>query len=331
MIIEVKSTHSLTLPMLATEIVLAHNAGRVNGEGNNALSKERVCHPIGQLLRYMVLNGRRFGALTSGTRTYFFSIEDDGEIGKRVCVSDAFFLGQQDYLRAWAYCYSLSTQATVYEPDNVSWAGSDPEFVDGDIDSDDDDSGNGDEDDDRPRKQQKAGKKDRGDSPNPSHQTLRYNTASVLIPSVPFQTLSFGKSLGYGRNGCVFRAVWQGKDVAVKQFDLGREGVYARFRNEISAYEMLKHAQGILIPKALFLTQSKFGIAYLGLQLGRMPELGDDTSNWGEIIERLRADYGFCHGDSDGRNGVFIRDNQGGERLVAIDLEEYKLLDNRKI
>jgi hypothetical protein len=144
-------------------------------------------------------------------------------------------------------------------------------------------------------------------------------------------SLSFGKPLGYGRNGCVFRADWQGKHVAVKQFDLGRPEVYAMFMNEISAYEKLEHAQGILIPRALFLTQSKFGIAYLGLQLGRMPEVGDDVSNWGQIIRRLRTEYGFCHGDADGRNGIFIEDNQGGEILVAIDLEEYRLLDNRKI
>jgi hypothetical protein len=322
MIVETKSTHSLTLPMLATEVVLAHNAGRVKGEGNNALAEERVCHPIGQLLRYMVSNGLRFGALSSGTRTYFFSIEDDGEtVGGRVNVSDAFFLGQQDYLRAWAYCYSLSTHATAYEPINVSWAESDSDSVDGDIDTDDDDGDN----------QRKAGKKHPGDSPNPSNQTVQYSTASVLIPLVPFESLSFGKPLGYGRNGCVFRADWQGKHVAVKQFDLGRPEVYAMFRNEISAYEKLKHAQGILIPRVLFLTQSKLGIAYLGLQLGRMPEVGDDVSNWGQIIKRLRTEYGFCHGDADGRNGIFIEDNQGGEILVAIDLEEYRLLDNRKI
>jgi tRNA A-37 threonylcarbamoyl transferase component Bud32 len=151
---------------------------------------------------------------------------------------------------------------------------------------------------------------------------------SAVIPSVPFSSLSFGNSLGHGRNGCVFRADWHGKSVAVKQFDLGRTAGKQRFRNEISAYARLKHAQGVLVPKALFLTQSKFGIAYLGLELGRMPEVGDDVSNWGQIIQRLRTEYGFCHGDADGRNGVFIKDNnQGDERLVAIDLEEYSLVD----
>jgi hypothetical protein len=134
--------------------------------------------------------------------------------------------------------------------------------------------------------------------------------------------------LGYGRNGCVFRALWEGKHVAVKQFDLGRSGVYGMFRKEITAYELLKHAQGILVPKALFLTKSKFGIVYLGLQLGRMPTKGDDVSGWGQTLKRLRTEYGFHHGDADRRNGVFIK-GELGERLVAIDLEEYTLLKQK--
>jgi hypothetical protein len=86
------------------------------------------------------------------------------------------------------------------------------------------------------------------------------------------------------RNGCVFRADWQGKTVAVKQFDLGRQGVFSSFRIEISAYEKLKLAQGVLVPKALFLTQS-MGIAYLGLELGRDPAEGDDVSSWLQVLE----------------------------------------------
>ena len=182
--------------------------------------------------------------------------------------------------------------------------------------SDDDGSG-------WPRKARKTGGDEKKHSPPGG--ALRSSTVSTVIPSVPFSSVSFGNTLGRGRNGCVFRADWQ--SVAVKQFDRGRPEVKKRLRNAIAAYIRWKHAQGILVPKALFWTQSKFGIAYLGLELGRMPQEGDDVSNWGQIIQRLRTEYGFYHGDFDGRNGVFSKaNNQGDERLVANDLEEYTVL-----
>jgi hypothetical protein len=97
MVVDAKSTHSLALPMLATDIVRVHD-GRRNNEQQRA-RVDRVRKPIGQLLRYMVLNRARIGALTSGTRTYFFRIEDDGEaVAGRVSVSDAFFVGEENYL-----------------------------------------------------------------------------------------------------------------------------------------------------------------------------------------------------------------------------------------
>jgi hypothetical protein len=70
MVVEVESTHRLALPMLATDVVRVYD----DGPGNYAqrVRAQRVRNPIGQILRYMVLNEVRFGALTSGTRTYFF-------------------------------------------------------------------------------------------------------------------------------------------------------------------------------------------------------------------------------------------------------------------
>jgi hypothetical protein len=255
MVMEAKSTHSLPLPMLATDVVRLHD-----GPQNNAQQRARVDrarNPIGQILRYVVLNEVRFGALTSASRTYFFRIEDDGKaVAGKVSVSDAFFVGEQNYLRAWAYCYSLSTRTMRYKKVQVGWAADDPDYVH--VTDDKGNNGPTTGPMTRSRKRQIAGA--------PTGKKGSIISLSV-IPSVPFASLSFGKPLGYGRNGCVFRADWQGKTVAVKQFDLGRPGVFARFRKEISAYEMLKLAQGVLVPKALFLTQS-MGIAYLGLELG---------------------------------------------------------------
>jgi hypothetical protein len=72
-------------------------------------------------------------------------------------------------------------------------------------------------------------------------------------------------------------------------------------------------------------------MAYLGLELGRDPAEGDDVSSWPQILKWLRTEYGFCHGDADGRNGIFIQGNEGGERLVAMDLEEYELVGISKV
>ena len=57
-----------------------------------------------------------------------------------------------------------------------------------------------------------------------------------------------------------------------------------------------------------------------------MPEPEDDVSHWDEVVEELRREYCFQHDDADGRNGLFIPDERGGERLVTIDLEEHTFL-----
>lgn len=127
---------------------------------------------------------------------------------------------------------------------------------------------------------------------------------------------------------CIF-ARWEGKAVAVKQFDLGTPGIWERAKTEIEAYERLKDCQGILIPKALFLSRSKYDVLFLGLQLGRMPRPDDDVSGWHEILEKLRRDCGFHHHDADGRNGIVIRDEKGVDRLVVIDLEESEFVSKK--
>jgi hypothetical protein len=321
MVVEAKSTHSLPLPILATDVVRVHNGLRPQG-----VRAQWVRKPIGQLLHYMLQNGVRIGALTSSTRTYFLRIEDVGRaVAGRVSVSDAFFIGEENYLRAWVYCYSLTT-IQRYDSKDVAWAAA--KFV---LVADDDEDNNGPTTrsmtQSRKRSYEGIKTKQKGSK---KRQTGRSIIASSVIPSVPFGSLSFGKSLGYGRNGCVLRADWQGQSVAVKQFDLGRPGVFARFRKEIAAYKKLKLAQGVLVPKALFLSQ-RMGMAFLGLELGRDPAEGDDVSSWPQILKRLRTEYGFCHGDADFHNNcIFIKDNEGRERLVAMDLEEYELVGNGK-
>lgn len=148
-------------------------------------------------------------------------IQDEGDnVAGNVCISDAWFVGEENYLRAWAYCYDLSTRLENYESEAVSWAAADSgqEFVLADDDSElseddcdrDDNAGGG------------SGGATR-DSPPSKRAKVKgpgSQLTSTLIPTVPFSSFSLEKALGYGRNGCVFRACWKGNEVAVKQFDL---------------------------------------------------------------------------------------------------------------
>jgi hypothetical protein len=46
-----------------------------------------------------------------------------------------------------------------------------------------------------------------------------------------------------------------------------------------------------------------------------------------DVLDTLKNEYGFCHGDSFRRNNYqFFPDSKGKERLMAIDLEQYNLM-----
>ena len=54
------------------------------------------------------------------------------KVAGKVSISDAWFIGEKGYLRAWAYCYDLSCRLGYYDQGEVSWwAASDQEYVEG--------------------------------------------------------------------------------------------------------------------------------------------------------------------------------------------------------
>jgi hypothetical protein len=98
------------------------------------LGWSNVGHPVAQILGYMVLNQCRYGALTSASRTYFIHIERDTTSGEeRVLISDAWYVGQKDYLRAWAFVYAGSHMDKQPRLDRVyisdAWLQGTPEKV----------------------------------------------------------------------------------------------------------------------------------------------------------------------------------------------------------
>eukprot|EP00978_Attheya_sp_CCMP212_P021023 scaffold60933_cov55-Attheya_sp.AAC.2 len=312
----------------------------------------RVCDPCGQLCGYMVLNDCCYGVLTSGTRSYFFSVvtafEVEGtEQEASVRVSDAWFVGEAGYLKAWAYFYSLShrQEDRVFPTTGAeSWTTqrNTPQGWEAEETGNNRISG-------RTRSHSQVDSSESVGDGRPSSSSQRKVphcleenenenrdpdvNSFVRVATVPLGSVKFLGPLGYGRNGCVFHAVWEGKDVAVKQFDLGRPGGMDSFVKETTAYELLRDAQGILIPIAWFLSESVGGgIKYLGLQLGKDPTSEDDTSSWPRVLDTLESEFGFVHDDADRGNGLFIKDKNGsGKTLVAIDLESYTLTEKGRV
>ena len=134
-------------------------------------------------------------------------------------------------------------------------------------------------------------------------------------------------TLGYGHNGAVFLAKWGGVKIALTQFDVGKDG-YEYFEKEIAAYLALRDVRGKLVPTPFFVSESWSGwIKFIGLQLGRDPVQGDNTSDWSNVLSTLESQYGFRHDDAeDDGNMVFVVDEAtGAERLVAIDLEAHTM------
>jgi len=319
LIAEFKSTHNLPLPMAGGEVATAYNNAYndvIKERGGRSPLWARVCHPIGQLLGYMVENGRRYGALSSATRAYFIRIDGSGS-DARVYISDAFCVGQPNFLRAWAFVQSLACQQTEQlvsnqlkwqrtsrdqptPPPKIRRTGSRRSSGTGTMNeaSEDEDRGTAD--------------------PNA-------NSASGLT-EVSIDDVQILSNLGYGHNGVVYLAKWGERRVALKQFDIGKDG-YEYFDKEIAAYWALKDAWGKLVTTPLFVSESWSGwIKFIGLQLGRKPEPGDDVSDWSTVLTSLESQYGFRHEDDDG-NMVFVTDEKTGtERLVAIDLEAHSII-----
>jgi hypothetical protein len=68
---------------------------------------------------------------------------------------------------------------------------------------------------------------------------------SALVET-PIEDVEIIGTLGYGRNGVVFLANWRGQKVALKQFDVGKDG-YEYFDKEVEAYLALEAVWGLVV------------------------------------------------------------------------------------
>jgi hypothetical protein len=342
MICETKTTQNLTLPMTAALCVSRYEAAYNEMETHRIRTTQwtNIAHPLGQLLGYLVDNSCRFGALTSGTRTYFCCIandadtSEDGNTGKKVMITDAWYVGQHNYLRAWAYVYSLGcdtfdddewdpprdlVQSTSDVRSPNMWKKENNDAADRNTKA----PANK-----RPRRSPRGGRNGgKGGTTTAStsvescYPLLRKQREHLLF--VAIDKIEIIDVIGAGRNGCCFKVNWNGQMYAMKQFDIVRDGD-TYFKKELRAYLELKAAWGILVPRPIFWSESKSGgRLFLGLQLGREPTADDDTSQFKNVLTRLQKEYGIRHNDAEGRNMIYISDADGVERIAAIDFEDW--------
>jgi hypothetical protein len=282
-----------------------------------------ICHPIGQLLGYMVDNSCRYGALTSATRTYFFQITGHGREAT-IHVTEPYFPGEQNYIRAWGYVHSLGHQHADYDLE-IPTSG-DGQWVKSSSDVP------------TPNQEKRSsstsastrstGKRKRSSF---GKTTTRNNECSTtlftFLPFVPFSEIGISTkvSLGSGRNGKVFQGQWGKEKVALKQFDVRRQDGLDAFQREILAYSRLADAWGKFVPTPLFWSESPSGgVQFLALQLGRKLKEKDQITNEQclNLLKKLKNEYGIIHNDPDG-NFVMIENNKGERCLAVIDFEDW--------
>jgi hypothetical protein len=343
---ECKSTRNLLLPITAGALVekykSAYNKAVVQRQ-ERTLHWARICHPIGQLLGYMVDNSCRYGALTSATRTYFVKIEGQDE-DAMVYVSRAYFPGEKGYLRAWAYVHSLGQQQPngdelgVPDDGKGKWLRTEkdePTPPPKRKSSSEKRSARGHH---NTKPKSTSGKRKRSNHTRNTGSALSQEHQSVLgrplsIPWVNLRDIHIWKDspIGCGRNGAVLKATWKGMDVALKQFDVRTPTGQSAYDTELLAYSRLQDAYGKLVPKPMFLSESPSGgVQFLALQMGRGVRAGNSTdekiahmSFRESLLDKLRNKYGIRHNDPH-HNFVILQNKAGKDHLAMIDFEDWE-------
>jgi len=335
---ETKTTHNLPLPMKAQEVAKQYNAARTDVDdmpeqeepGTRPLGWSQVGHPVSQILGYMILNNCRYGVLTCGSRTYFIHIQRRMENNEEsVQISDAWFVGEENYLRAWAFLYVSSKSDNQPRLDtgalSKDWLRFTPERAGGKRRAEETAPATT-----RARSRQKTS---RSRSPRPGQASAISRPLSASIPTACLRDFNVGSPIGYGRRGTTFSATWQGETVAVKLFDTHKNDGREAFMREIKAYEHLAEDWGRLVPTPKF-TAEAFGVIFFGMQMAEHPPPSARIGDWNGVLRELEEKYGFRHLDVDGdergpnlQNRMVLRDDDTGRtQPIIIDLEDYEWL-----
>ena len=246
----------------------------------------------------------------------------------KVFISDAWCVGEANYLRAWAYVHDLSDSTSNRQPKlkmPTSWIKSTTKQRTPDQWKNSNCSTNNEADSSSPNDVQDGLKEDGGKSVRSCNMEFgRTHKDGLHYRYVAYDDITILGVVGEGRNGGCFKVKWKGTEYAMKQFDIGRDGDEF-FQNEIRAYMKLRDAWGVLVPRPIFWSESySGGVMFLGLQLGRESRDDDDLEKFHVVLKRLEEQYGIRHNDADrGRNMIVITDCDGKDRVVAIDFEDW--------
>ena len=130
-------------------------------------------------------------------------------------------------------------------------------------------------------------------------------------------------SLGIGRSGTVFKALWHGKEVALKLCDIEHNPEYEQeLLTEIEVYNQLQDLQGWCIPRLIM--AGYYGYLFLGIVtevVGSPIEVDQlKDSERSKIVKALSKIHqsGFLHNDIREDNILAQRD-KGGFRPCFID------------
>ena len=348
---EAKSTQNLPLPMDAREVVRQYNDAFASTDQDPTEAQVRawshVGHPVSQLVGYMILNRCRYGMLTSATRTYFVHIDTQHDGEDTVLISNAWYIGQPGYLRVIATMYELAcsdNKPPLTTQNRRGWMRTTPPRMKESRSKKRAREG-GD-----PGRRMRTRSRDRqggessllgpGTGTGHAMQEAKYERSTTTvefgtIESVDFDEVELRDPIGYGKCGTSFAAIWRDELVAIKVFDSTKPGGQEAFNKEIAAYIHLQGVWGDLVPRPRFVS-SAFGARFLGMQMAHAP--GDDAcpQDWAGVLEKLEKNYRFRHLDvwtgergDDWRNLMVIRDKDGVDRPIVIDLEDYEILPKR--
>jgi len=164
--------------------------------------------------------------------------------------------------------------------------------------------------------------------------TATQDTSGLLLCNhslyVEWSSIQILDGLGGGRCGTVALAVWKGRKIALKLFDIGKHGIDA-FANELQAHSKLFGTCARVAKLVLVTSSPSEQVFGLGMELGRsMPSLATWTmeqraSAFKALQSLLKAGNLI---QNDVRDSNFVCDKSGN--LLVIDLEDTSFSCSRK-
>ncbi|KAF9579955.1 hypothetical protein BGW38_003580, partial [Lunasporangiospora selenospora] len=272
-------------------------------------------HAVTQLYGYMLLNGYRFGVLSTFEQTWFFIREGEGGNNLVASPAIAFDRTEPSLLQCYLWFIRLAN-ADERIPNPLS--DSEVELILGDEGQPEDDKQEQDDSDYKPKTSRLKKAISTLISPRKTRSSSR-TTARVLVPGFSDMQL-----ISHDEGAQTYRATWKGYDVVVKKCDIWNQHlVMEELKHEARVYQQLRSIQGRYIPRLRMA-----GVAD-GMEMVLVTDhVGTDVSQErldARDQEKIRAalcaihDQGVVHGDIQPHNILVKRNNGLDDRFYFVD------------